>query len=57
VTKNSAFKQQVRARAARSGQTYTTARRMLLREREAGSPASLSWVEPHYRLIHPDVID
>ena len=38
MTDDSAFKKQVQARMAETGENYTTARRMVITERDPGQP-------------------
>lgn len=56
MTENGAFKKRVRARAARTGENYTSARRRLLGNDERASRMSTT-VEPHYLFTPPDVIE
>jgi hypothetical protein len=52
VTDNSAFKKQVRARMAETGENYTTARRMVIAGRDPGQPpvALRVFLSPHVDL-------
>jgi len=52
VTDDSAFKKQVRARMAETGENYTTARRMVIAERGLGQPpvALRVYLNPHVDL-------
>jgi len=52
VTDDSAFKKQVRARMAETGENYTTARRMVIAERDPGQPpvALRVYLNPHVDL-------
>jgi hypothetical protein len=52
VTDDSAFKKQVRARMAETGEKYTTARRMVIAGREGGQPpvALRVYLNPHVDL-------
>jgi alkanesulfonate monooxygenase SsuD/methylene tetrahydromethanopterin reductase-like flavin-dependent oxidoreductase (luciferase family) len=52
VTDDSAFKKQVRARMAETGENYTTARRMVIAGRDPGQPpvALRVYLNPHVDL-------
>jgi hypothetical protein len=52
VTDDSAFKKQVRARMAETGENYTTARRMVIAEQDPGEPpvALRVYLNPHVDL-------
>jgi hypothetical protein len=52
VTEDSAFKKQVRARMAETGENYTTARRMVIAARDPGQPpvALRVYLNPHVDL-------
>jgi hypothetical protein len=56
VTDDSAFKKQVRARMAETGENYTTARRMVIAARDPGKPpvALRVYLNPHVDLALTD---